>query len=71
MNRGYTYSRHLQAGCYVCHGRDAEWHGKNAQAVAARHCDATGHKTWVRVEMFLQYNKQQNPARPGRGSDGS
>lgn len=53
--RDYTYSREVKAGCFECHGGDAHWHGKNAQAVAARHHDSTGHKTWVEVLMNITY----------------
>ncbi len=41
--RPYSYSRHLQGGCFVCHPDGAHWFGPNTQGVAARHYDATGH----------------------------
>lgn len=47
--------RRVMAGCYQCNGADALWHEKNAQAVAARHHDATGHTTWVDVSMSITY----------------
>ncbi len=33
----------------------AHWFGNNAQAVAARHHDATGHMTWVDIAMSIRY----------------
>ncbi len=42
-------------GCYVCHGSDAGWQGRNTLAVAARHHDATGHPTWVEQVMVVKY----------------
>lgn len=51
-----TYvGRDVQAGCFVCHGSDAHWFGPNAQAVAARHHDATGHPTWADVVLLVRY----------------
>jgi hypothetical protein len=47
--------RHVRAGCEQCHGGNAHWFSKNAQAVAARHHDATGHETWVEVDMHIRY----------------
>lgn len=43
------------AGCYVCGGGDIQWEGGNAQGVAARHHDATGHQTWVGVVWSIVY----------------
>jgi hypothetical protein len=48
-------SRDVTAGCFVCGGDDAMWTGPNAQGVAARHHDATGHETWVDVYMSIRY----------------
>jgi len=31
------------------------WHGPNAQGVAARHHDATGHTTWADVTLMIRY----------------
>ena len=63
--RTYTYRREVSAGCFVCHGGDGHWFGKNAQAVAARHYDATGHETWVDVQMSIHYkNTDKSPAPP-------
>jgi hypothetical protein len=53
--RQYSTSRTLHAGCFVCHGDVAHWFGSNAQAVAARHHDATGHPTWCDVCMTVFY----------------
>lgn len=54
MRRTRT-SRICYAGCYQCNGRDTIWEASNAQAVAARHHDATGHTTWVDVYMSITY----------------
>ena len=51
-----TYiARDLVAGCFQCWGSDGHWFGNNAQGVAARHHDATGHTTWVDVSMSIRY----------------
>jgi hypothetical protein len=41
MARETRMYRDIMAGCYVCNPDRYLWHGKNAQAVAARHHDAT------------------------------
>ena len=46
---------HSMAGCHQCHGTEAQWSGKNALAVAARHHDATGHTTWCEQVMSVRY----------------
>lgn len=46
-----------RAGCFTCGGLDAIWTGKNAQAVAARHHDATGHATWCDVYLSIRYGR--------------
>ena len=62
-----TYiSRDLIAGCFQCKGSDFIWNGKNAQGVAARHHDATGHTTWVDVNMMIRYGSK----RPSKRTDG-
>lgn len=48
-------SRDVMAGCYECNGSIKIWDGKNAQGVAARHHDATGHTTWVDVNLRIRY----------------
>lgn len=58
--RGYavrrtSVARDLRGGCFVCHGGDAHWFGGNAQGVAARHHDATGHETWCDIGMSIRY----------------
>jgi hypothetical protein len=59
VSRTYYVSRTMQGGCFVCNNGDAIWFEKNAQAVAARHHDATGHQTWVDVIMMIRYG--ENP----------
>lgn len=56
-------SRDVRAGCFVCHGYDAHWHGGNAQGVAARHHDATGHATWCDVHLSIRYGREAPDAR--------
>jgi cytochrome c551/c552 len=58
--RKYSYARTLHGGCFVCHGDAAKWFGPNAQGVAARHHDATGHQTWVDVCMMIRYGLSGN-----------
>lgn len=55
--RTYGVTRKVFAGCHQCNGSDAMWFGKNAQAVAARHHDATGHITWVDIAMSITYGE--------------
>jgi hypothetical protein len=50
-----TYS----AGCWVCHGGDGQWFEANAQGVAARHHDATGHRTWVEIVLSWTYGEPE------------
>ena len=57
--RTYYYSRHVQGGCFVCYGEDAHWFAPNAQAVAARHHDATGHRTWCEVILSIEYGEKE------------
>lgn len=52
-------SRDVRAGCFVCGGHDAKWFGANAQGVAARHHDATGHVTWCDVVLSITYGADQ------------
>lgn len=58
--RTYSYVRDVRACCRVCHG-DYQWfwQSKNAQAIAARHFDSTGHETIVEIEMTLHYKKAE------------
>lgn len=62
--RAYRYSRDVNAGCFNCNGSDLIWHGPNAQGVAARHHDATGHNTWVDVYMSITYGENPNTEAP-------
>lgn len=58
MRRTRT-SRNVIAGCFVCAGSDAMWTSPNAQGVAARHHDATGHSTWADVAMMIRYGEER------------
>lgn len=53
--RPTAVSRDVYAGCFVCSGSEPRWFGGNAQGVAARHHDATGHATWCDVAMSIRY----------------
>lgn len=56
-NRTTRTHSDVRAGCFVCNGNQAIWYSKNAQAVAARHHDATGHKTWCDVALSITYGE--------------
>lgn len=62
-NRPTHVSRDVRAGCRNCQAR---WSGKNAQAVAAKHHDATGHETWVEVNMAITYGGRRPDSHTGR-----
>ena len=53
ITKGFRFGG--RAGCYTCHGAAARWLGQNAQGVAARHTDATGHRTWYEGVQFVSY----------------
>lgn len=57
--RTRSISMTLQAGCLICHGDKAHWLGRNAQAVAARHHDTTGHRTWVDTSARIIYGEHE------------
>jgi len=59
MRRTYT-SRDVRAGCFQCFGIEAHWLAPNAQAVAARHHDATGHATWVEAVLNIRYGSEEH-----------
>ena len=58
MSRQTFTSRDVNAGCFQCSGTEPRWRGGNAQGVAARHADATGHETWVDVYLSIKYRRQ-------------
>lgn len=58
MTRQKQQVRHVEAGCRTCHSDRAHWTGANAQAVAARHHDGTGHPTWCRVSLSIAYGEE-------------
>lgn len=60
MRTTYT-SRDVTAGCFDCYGSNGKWFGPNAQGVAARHHDATGHKTWADVYLCVRYGERDEP----------
>lgn len=47
--------REIRAGCFVCHAPGKGWTTSNAQALAARHHDVTGHQTWCNVYLTYRY----------------
>jgi hypothetical protein len=58
FTRTTSTARDLRAGCFACHGKRARWTGANAQALAARHHDRTGHPTWCDIAMQVRYGRQ-------------
>jgi hypothetical protein len=64
--RSYRCGRDVNAGCFQCKGSEMIWNGKNAQGVAARHHDATGHQTWCDVYMSITYGEK--PAETSKGA---
>lgn len=55
--RNYSTNRRVIAGCFTCNGSDALWTAPNAQGVAAKHHDATGHETWADVILEIRYHR--------------
>ena len=67
-NHTYYVARWCRAGCYDCAGgSEVLWSAKNAQAVAARHHYATHHRTWVDVEMHIEYGERPEEVREHEG----
>lgn len=64
MSRKSETSRQVRAGCIQCHGGKANWLGRNAAGVAARHHDATGHRTWAEQSLRTVYGSDVVPAHP-------
>lgn len=58
MTRETRTGREVKAGCFTCHGNMSGWTSKNAQGVAARHHDATGHPTLVEVSLCIYYGRE-------------
>jgi hypothetical protein len=54
---------HSAAGCFDCWGDEGRWFGRNALALAARHCDATGHNTWADQTISVEYNRPPKEVR--------
>ncbi|MNJ44881.1 hypothetical protein D3C77_399510 [compost metagenome] len=63
MKRRSDTTRQVRAGCTVCHGDRAHWLGRNAVGLAARHHDATGHRTWCEQAIRTVYG-DAGPAHP-------
>ncbi len=57
FERRKATSRDLRAGCFVCHGDRPQWTSPNAQALAAKHHDRTGHATWCDIAMSIRYGR--------------
>ena len=55
MTRKHRTTTLARAFCRVC---AKTWEGPNAQAVAARHTDATSHATRVEVSMVVEYGEE-------------
>jgi len=54
MRKTYL-SKCFVAGCFTCGGGEGIWFASNAQALAARHHDATGHTTWCDLILSYRY----------------
>lgn len=52
----------VRGGCFDCKGGDVIWSGKNAMMVAARHHDATGHRTWAEQTIAVRYGPERTAA---------
>jgi cytochrome c553 len=61
--RQQASTRTVAGGCHTCHGVDTPaWQAGNAQALATRHHDATGHPTWAAQTITTQYGSLDPPA---------
>lgn len=49
----HTAVTEARGGCHRCAG--AQWQGKNALALAARHHDKTKHPTWAEQTQRTEY----------------
>jgi len=49
--------RNVRAGCVACFGTTARWTSANAQAVAAKHHNHTGHTTWYHIDELGGYGR--------------
>lgn len=56
-NRISKTERDYRAGCVVCWGEDAHWTTANAQALAVKHHDRTGHETWFNIDTRGRYGR--------------
>ncbi len=57
-----TYlAKTFTAGCRQCNGLEGIWFKANAQAIAAKHHDKTGHTTWVDVILSFTYGDMDSP----------
>lgn len=63
MTRATRVHRELTAGCFDCSGDEAKWTGANAQGIAARHHDASGHATWCNMVMTVAYGRRSGDPR--------
>jgi len=57
FTRRKATDRVFSAGCRLCHGDRANWTGGNAQALAAKHHDRTGHATWCKIATSIEYGR--------------
>ena len=65
--RGHAVRREVSAGCKDCHGDDVMWRGPTSQGTAARHSYAHGHRTWVEVQMRIEYGTDADSPAPTGG----
>jgi hypothetical protein len=56
-NRIRKTERIYAAGCVVCWGDKVHWTTANAQALAVKHHDRTGHETWCNINARTRYGR--------------
>ena len=61
MARTTYLAKAYTAGCFTCGGYEPLWCKDNAQAVAAKHHDSTGHATWCEVRLSYTYGEGNIP----------
>ena len=57
LNRIRRIERDYRAGCSVCWGEKVHWTTANAQVLAAKHHDRTGHETWCDIDTRARYGR--------------
>lgn len=66
MRQQHTTVIEARGGCDRC---AAQWDGKNAVAMAARHHDNTRHPTWAEQKQRTEYGGNAGRTRPVTGQE--